>query len=317
MKFIKVLLEKLSTTSASTAIKSAANGIAEHIDSGNSNKGEIYQLIDENLSKYKADKNVSNFLISIDKFQKSSNLKIGESLDKILKTNINGDLKLTALDLKERLDSNPEYSLVNETLSRLKPFRWSVAVKESLDEIETSTKENGILSMLNSVIDQLLEDETTNANAIQTLTQAYHLPETDIRHYLLSEFNGKAGIYPAVDEFINKLVVMGGNLDVETIKYNIDAQGRHSTSIPMSPVVQEGNRKFFMIRNRIVESWNGKVRIMESAKRIPADFLALCNAFTKVKLNEHKSKRNHLYLNHKVIRCKYQKMLVVKDTKFN
>ena len=291
MKFIKVLLEKLSKVSASTAIKSAASGIAEHIDSGNSNKEEIYQLIDENLLKYGADKNVSNFLKSIDNFKNSSNLKISESLDKISKAKIDGDLKFVVSDLKEKLESNPEYSIVNETLTKLRPFRWSAVVKESLGEIECATKENSILSMLNGVIDQLLEDEPTNANAIQTLTQAYHLPETDIRHYLLAEFNGKAGIYPVVDEFIDKLVAMGDNLDVETIRYNIDKQGRYSASTPMSPVVQEGNRKFFMIRNRIFESWNGKVKIMESAKRIPAEFLALCNAFTKVKLNESQPKK--------------------------
>lgn len=290
MKFIQKSLGQLSKVSASTPIKSAANGILGYMELENSNETEIYNLINENFSKYSTDKNVSVFLNAVKNYKKGKNLGISESLNKILASNknIDGDLKFTVVDLQESLGTCSEGKMASQVLNRLKPFRWNMVTNEAIDTIEKSVKENGILSMLNDTIDALLEDEASNANAIATITQAYHLPETDIRHYLLSQFSGKAGIYPVVDDLLKTLVATGDNLDVETIKYNIDSTGRYSTSIPVSPVIQEGKRKLFMLKNRIFESLNGKIRLVESANRVPEKFLELCNAFTKVKFDESK-----------------------------
>lgn len=291
MKFVKNSLKNLVKNSTSTPIKSVANGIIGYAELPTTTESEIFSLINENFSKYKTDKNVKKTLKAINSYKKGNNLKITESLLKIGKAkNVDEDLKLTVAILSESLQGNNEFALRDSVIKSLKPYRWNNLVKESLEEIEIATKENGLLAQLNDCIDKLLEDETGNEKAIQILTWAYSLPETDIRHYLLSEFADKTGIYPEVDDLLKNFIKQSDTLDVETIRFNIDRNGRYPVSTPIIPVLSESKRKLFLLHGRIFESFNGKISIINNPSKVPTNFLKVCESFVNLKsFNDSKS----------------------------
>ena len=253
-KHLSLILE----SSKNETVKSKVNSILETIEKDGI-KGDIVEYIKENLSGFKDDESVQNFIRFSEVMDRIENLGVRKSIDEIKSTSLyskdnalQGVIKNTENYLN---DGAKEYVILEDFVAALEPFLWNKSILESVSNLQSSLDRDYTYFLVANAINEIrnMPDSYYYDDLINSLTTSFSLPASHVKRYVFGVVESWLEV-KAVRDLVQELKLVKSRSMSQDVNHLASIRrGFDSASTFMTPQSQEADAIVFAVGPDVYE----------------------------------------------------------------
>lgn len=302
-------LNQLNVETKNLKTKRCVEGLINILQT-EADQSHFSNLVNEGLKNLrKEDAAVDNFFKYTERKLLCENLGLAAFNSTLKSTHFyenDGDTQAFSAALDADLQQYPEYLIVETYIPLIKKYAWNNKLRNPIRLVEANLQKGLVFKLISEAMYNIeaADKNGLDSEILTKMDYAFHLPENDAKHYILTSFHESA----IHNEFLAKLVEQIAKIDGRNLYKNTfvtTSKGRLATSTIAAPTFENAGKKYFPIGKAIFEDNKGKISKVgdinstmynsKGPKFFTKEFLQICEA-----LSFFKQVKGKLVLEHAV-----------------
>lgn len=213
-----------------------------------------------------------------------TNIGVSKFIDKIKTTKLyesNFDIQDGVASMEEEMNLGmPEYGVGINYENFLNSLSWNNKLAADVNTIKSNLTKNEFWILIMNAISSLEMNSLYNQEPTSFLYRSLGLPQTDARHYLLTNGN-KFGNCEEIVDLINKISKLSSD-GLDRLSYLTTRFGRTSMAPKIAPVIQIAEGFVYASGSNLIKIDESGVTLADPSKILDLNFRKLVSVFENV-----------------------------------
>ena len=242
------------------------------------------QIFESVISQFPNDPYTTQYNNRKNILESLTNIGVSKFIEKVKTTKLyesNFDIQDGVISMEEEIAAGiPEYGVGINYEDFLNSLSWNNKLAADVNNIKNNLVKNEFWILIMNAISSLEMNSMYNQDPIAFLYRSLGLPQTDARHYLLTNCN-KFGNCVEIVDLVNKIGKLSSD-GLDRISYLTSRFGRTSMAHKITPTIQIAEGFVYAAGKNLIQINESSVKLADPTKILDLDFKKLVDVFENV-----------------------------------